>query len=526
MNAPTNTMHRDCCSCESCASAARNNYYPGKRLTADSFKIEQSYQLERRRLINRALHGWGVIYGYGVRATAVEGGPPGVFQIGEGLALDRVGRELIQPASRALSIADVIFLDDSGRQTTWDKLEVDADACWLLKVHYAEQPLGPVSLNDPCSCERSEWDRVCETVRYSLMRIECGDCCAEEGCGLDCACASNACCDEQPVTADQYREQLEREYAGAVRQANGDPAKLAAAKLAYDRKLLTLNQGLLPQTPAKMHGRGGCRCLCDHLTGLAVGVERSVLCKVDECARADLANGVGLACIKLEVDDCKQWRLGAVYDDCGPRRLVKRNDLLFDLIRGCDLTRIVDIGWSDWHRSDTTVGFDDFARALGYDGSSGKPDYPTQDFWVEFSRPVRAETVKPDCFVMTVLAQEVEGGWWNAWRVPITRVEATPQDGDPPHHVRKANIVVDGAWLEDAVAGRRSVFMVGDARVEIEVRGDFIVDCNGQPVDANARGLSPAPTGSGQPGDTFLSTFSVAQRNGQKSKNQHEGAAS
>ena len=35
---------------------------------------------------------------------------------------------------------------------------------------------------------------------------------------------------------------------------------------------------------------------------------------------------------------------------CGPRRLVKRNDLLFDLIRGCDLTRISAIGWRDWHR--------------------------------------------------------------------------------------------------------------------------------------------------------------------------------
>ena len=45
--------------------------------------------------------------------------------------------------------------------------------------------------------------------------------------------------------------------------------------------------------------------------------------------------------------------------------------------------------------------------------------------------------------------------------------------------------------------------------VEIEVRGDFIVDCNGQTVDANAVGLSPAPTGNGTPGGTFLSSFHV-----------------
>ena len=52
----------------------------------------------------------------------------------------------------------------------------------------------------------------------------------------------------------------------------------------------------------------------------------------------------------------------------------------------------------------------------------------------------------------------------------------------------------------------------GDTWVEIEVRGDFIVDCNGQPVDANAVGRRSAPTGNGTPGGTFLSTFRVEPR--------------
>jgi hypothetical protein len=532
-NVPT---HRDCCSCEACASAARNNYYPGKRLTTDSFKVEQTYQIERRRLLNRAIHGWGVVYGYGVRPAQADGRCPGsergIVEIAEGLALDRAGRELIQTGTRELTLDDVIFLDAKGAQTTLDKLGADVDACWLLKVHYAEQPLGPVSLNDPCSCERTEWDRVCETVRYSLSKIDCAACCEEQGCELDCACASSVCCDGQTATDPvKYREQLDRDYADAVKQANGDPNKLAALRDERDRKLDQLNQGLLPWEPAKTHDRGGCRCLCDHLTGLAIGADRTLLCKVDECARADLANGVKLACLKLEADDCGHWRLGAVYDSCGPRRLVKRNDLLFDLIRGCDLTRISDIGWKAWHRNDTPAAFDDFAAALGYVPGVSQDTYVTHDFWVEFSRPVRAETVKPDCFAMTVLAQEPEGGWWNAWRVPIIGVDTTlvpPEAGDPANHVRSARIVVDGGWLEDAVTGRRSIFMAEQTRVEIEVRGDFIVDCNGQPVDANARGLSPAPTGSGQPGDTFLSTFGVAQRSAQvtKPKTQLEGAAS
>jgi hypothetical protein len=45
--------------------------------------------------------------------------------------------------------------------------------------------------------------------------------------------------------------------------------------------------------------------------------------------------------------------------------------------------------------------------------------------------------------------------------------------------------------------------------VEFEVRGDLIVDCNGQTVDANSFGLCPAPSGNATAGGTLLSTFKV-----------------
>jgi hypothetical protein len=84
------------------------------------------------------------------------------------------------------------------------------------------------------------------------------------------------------------------------------------------------------------------------------------------------------------------------------------------------------------------------------------------------------------------------------------RIETEADD-----YVSTATIVVDGAWVEDGVRGRRSLFLGGETWIEIEIRGDFIVDCNGQTVDANAAGLSPGPTGNGSPGGTFISTFRV-----------------
>jgi len=196
---------------------------------------------------------------------------------------------------------------------------------------------------------------------------------------------------------------------------------------------------------------------------------------------------------------------------CGPRRLVKRNDLLFDLIRGCDLTRISRISWEPWHRSEEPVSFADFDDRFGK-VSQNEEKYIT-DFTVEFSRPVRKETLRrPDCFAFTVMSVEPEGGWRETLRVPIVEIntDAFPSPDPSGDYVLGGSIVVDGAWLEDAVRGRKSRFVGAQAWVEIEIRGDYILDCNGQAVDANAVGLSAYPSGNGTPGGTFLSCFRVA----------------
>ena len=102
----------------------------------------------------------------------------------------------------------------------------------------------------------------------------------------------------------------------------------------------------------------------------------------------------------------------------------------------------------------------------------------------------------------------------DALRVPIVRrrhdVHARGP-GDPAGHVaaRRSSSTAAGSRTPSTAAAASSR---GEHAVEIEVRGDFIVDCNGQPVDANAVGLSPAPTGNGTPGGTFLSSLPGASR--------------
>lgn len=452
----TRSTRPDCCSDPDCGSGLRNNYFFGKQLSPHSFQVEQRHLLDRRRLLNRAIHGWGVVYGFEVEALS------GTLLIKPGFALDHPGRELLQTDESTYTCKELIVRDENGQRS--DCIKIREAECWLLSAHYAEQGTDKVKVSDACHCERQEWNYTCETVRYSLKPIDCNDCCKGQGCDWKCECGSEGRC----KPSDDTRQ------------------------------------------------RGG-RCLCDHVTDWSPKNETDLWCEIDEpCGRVrvDLHNGVPLACVTLKGDDCGNWTIGEV-DTCAPQRmLVKRNDLLFDLIQGCDLTRITEIGWKDWHRSDTSIDFRTFSEALGGYGE-GQDEYITKAFWVKFSRPVRENTLKPDCFAMTVLSAEHEGGWWQTFRVPILRIDTTleRQTVDPPGLVRSARIVIDGRWLEDAVRGRRTLFYHGETRIEIEIRGDLIVDCNGQTVDANGFGLSPFPTGNGTPGGTFFSSFQVNSLN-------------
>lgn len=479
--------HRKCCSDAACDTGLRNNYFEGKRLTADALRVEQDYLIDRRRLLNRAIHGWGVVYGFRV---VPEQGAGARFEIGAGLALDACGRELVRVRESAVGLRDVVLLDDKGKRLSQDEAglgdathkepeRIGTDrACWLLSVHYAEQLLDSVDLHDPCSCERKEWDHVCETVRFSLQRVQCAACCDSGDCTLACECGTGPCCDEHA------RDETQQQAEVAAKRMRKHPVQ-----------------------------RGGCRCLCDHLTGLRLDDDCGRLTEIEErCARVrvDLRHGVPLACVMLRQDDCGRWIFDDDVEACGPRRLVKRNDLLFDLIRGCDLTRISAIGWAPWHRLESLVPYDDFQASFGAEDPAGSGRNVTRDYWVEFSRPVREDTVRADCFSMTITIAEDEAGWYESRRVPI--IDVIKSGGTDPQHITRALLVVEAGWAEDAVTVKKhKIFNKDEALVEIAVFGDFIVDCNGQAVDANAVGLSPAPTGNGTPGGTFHSNFRVAQ---------------
>jgi len=82
------------CACVPCEIPAfcRTSYYTGKLLTARDFSGEQSYHIDKRRLHNVSLHGWGAVCGLKVEPHPYC--PDLRIVVKAGLAIDQCGREV------------------------------------------------------------------------------------------------------------------------------------------------------------------------------------------------------------------------------------------------------------------------------------------------------------------------------------------------------------------------------------------------------------------------------------------------
>ncbi|QDV49903.1 hypothetical protein [Gimesia fumaroli] len=479
----------ECCSNPTCESGLRNRYFQGKRLTPAALQTEQDYNLQRRRLINRSIHGWGVVRGFKVSNPNEQG-----FDISKGFALDQCGRELCRIDGGTVKYDEIIFLykdecKDSDRQKTNPDNSWNPFACteliekqdeskklqsvWLLSAHYAEVKMNYVK-GDPCQPCSSQWDHVCETVRFSLRKME------------------NKECDDDKS-----------------RQGPGDTNSSQADG--------SLDDNGIRRSP---------RCLCEHSKKWEFSSDQGG--GLDEYQEhcggiididLDYKKAVPLAYIKFyEKEDPQNNRQNKyfVFDDCSPRQLVKHNELLFDLIPSCDLTTISEIGWAKWHHKE--VDPKEFKEFISEGADVNGEEVILNNISVKFSRGVLVSSLLPDCFSMTLLFHESTTGWWKPHRVPIVRINPNPEtialdQCDKEELTDSAQIVITKRWLkEEFDAESYSTFDNVPSRVEIEVYGDLIIDCNGQSVDVNAVGLQTVPSGNGSPGGTFRSSFKIVNK--------------
>jgi len=77
----------------------RPRFFDGKFLTAADFSLEQQYHIEKHKLHNRALHGFGIVSGLKV---IVDGG---AVTVAPGMAIDCEGNELVVSEEQTLAVS-------------------------------------------------------------------------------------------------------------------------------------------------------------------------------------------------------------------------------------------------------------------------------------------------------------------------------------------------------------------------------------------------------------------------------------
>lgn len=110
----------------------RNRYFYGKLLGVEDFEAEQKYMNDKRRLINRFMHGCGVVCGLNVVQIESD-----TISVEAGLALDFAGREILvdEPVTRRLPELEGF--------SAYEK-DTDGGSYLYLCIEYAEYEKSPV----------------------------------------------------------------------------------------------------------------------------------------------------------------------------------------------------------------------------------------------------------------------------------------------------------------------------------------------------------------------------------------------
>jgi hypothetical protein len=441
------------------AWSRRPSFVPSQSLTAEQLNAGFDDELRRLRLLNRAVHGHGVVLGLGVTAGAdgLINLDHGCLELTGGLALDRHGRMLRWDGGR-LAIRDVV------------RPHPLHEGVYTLYAHYARRPPAAGS----CHCSGGDgWTWQEDGVVFSLR----------PGCrpaDRSCPRHPDGCC----VGHDEY----------LCRRTGGLPGE---------------HPGTVPESPDLqwlLRGPGPLQPIdCDDWTydpDLDVAVPLACLRICDVANRKEdeheHPDDSGPAVVDCEPHHgfCPSTR-----PSCHVRPLVYRNPLLYELANDCDVTfsRVRAISWQSWIDQgwSTPVPWARFRDRITEDAPG---------FEIRFSRPIQAATLHHGSILMVALYQEESADYWTAQQVPLRKLVLL--DHDPAAGLASGvRLAPARDWLNAEVTGKRSNLYDG-ARFEVTVRGQLLRDACGQMLDARPIGIH-SRTRQHRPGGDFVSAFRV-----------------
>lgn len=441
------------------AWSRRPHFSPRQRLTAGQLNTGLLDELERQQIINQAIHGFGVVMGYGlaVHEDDTLDLRHGQLKIGDGLALDRYGRMLVWKRG-CIGMDDLV--GPQPREAGW----------YTLVAHYAVRSPDAEDCTHPHGTP-SLWTE--ETVVFSLRPG-----CKERECG----------CPEHPSD----RCVSHGEYVN--RRNGGLPGEFSSVAPSPDVRWLGEN----PDAP-RASGDGGWAYDLDPRVGVPLACVEICDLTGDHGSKQDDAPD-------HEAADCeRRWGFcpDSKPDTIRIRPLVYRNPLLYELTRCCDIDppRVKEISWQDWVNrgwKGDPVPWNAFADVVAD---------PDRGFIVRFTKPVDAATLHEASFFITVFYPDDDAAW-RSYRVPASSIVPEGQSGN----VDVARLIPDqGEWLRSEVKGKRSHLFDG-CRIEVTIRGQLVRDECGRMLDARPIGLECDTSCQARPGADFVTVFQVAAR--------------
>lgn len=135
----------------------RNKYFYGKLLSVEDFETEQKYMNDKRRIINRFLHGTGVVCGMSVVIIDDE-----TISVEPGFALDFSGREIVMdmPFTKKLSMIE-----------GFESIEENSNYLYLC-LDYMEQEKEIVHSIASKESDGIEYNKYAENARIYLTNQE------------------------------------------------------------------------------------------------------------------------------------------------------------------------------------------------------------------------------------------------------------------------------------------------------------------------------------------------------------------
>lgn len=452
----------------------RNNYFYGKLMTARDFTDEQCYLNEKRWLINRMIHGWGVVCGLDVRfesreeknkyacekvISSCEKEEQCNIVIEKGFAIDCCGREILVCAEQTISLADV------EPPTHPDaKRPVQGRQTYVICLEYDECRTEQVTLA-PSICSQSEknaFNRIRDAFKVRLRH-------ASE---VNIPNGANAYCqlnDQKKETRENSGLKHCHEYQPECEQ--------------YEPLHHYLCQKLIEGCPQ-----------CDPCACLVLAEITAE--PVDDGGHEYLKDLEQ----KVLPEKRRVGKIRLTIDPCTHRRLVYHNKMLFDLIH-CyhdDLPHIIHISWRAFHGK-KGVYWDDFVKHIIVEGLT-----------VTFDHAMDPATINRHTFFISFKFADRPSGTIVRKFIPVEKIKS------PKKNNCKFRLQVSKEWIEEEIDASKSELFDG-IDVEITLRSSLIYDLNCKALDGDFI-CGKLPTGNGVQGGDFVSWFSVRPKHDKKSK--------